>query len=129
MSDPRHAGTTYEVRPTAFQHAGGLQVRGEIDLGTAPDLSERIDAAIRESEGTFVIDLTELAFLDSTGMTVFMRARALLGREDRELAIVCPPGPPRRIFDLTGCSDLFTIFESRADALARGVEGVASDRR
>jgi hypothetical protein len=42
-----------------------------------------------------------------------LRARALLGREDRALVLVCPPGPVRRALDLTCVSDLFTIYESR----------------
>jgi anti-anti-sigma factor len=121
MTQVETAPMGYEARPTALGHASGMLVRGEVDLGTAPDLSERLDVAIRESEGTFLVDLSDLAFLDSTGITVFIRARALLGREERQLAIVCPPGAVRRVFDLTGCSDLFALFESNADAAAAGV--------
>ena len=51
-----------------------------------------LDAAIRDSSGAFVIDLCDVEFLDSSGLSVLMRARALLGREERALAVVCPPG-------------------------------------
>ena len=47
-----------------------------------------------------------------------MRARGLLGREDRELAVVCPHGPVRRVFELSGLSDLFTLYGSREEAVA-----------
>jgi anti-sigma B factor antagonist len=89
----------------ALDHAGlreapGLVVRGEVDLAAAPELDAAIEDAIRESAGAFVIDLTEVGFIDSTGLQVLLRARALLGREDRALALVCPHGPVRRVFAL-----------------------------
>ena len=45
-----------------------------------------------------------------------MHARALLAREDRDLVLVCPHGPIRRVFELTGVSDLFALFGSREAA-------------
>ena len=121
MTHVETVSSGYEARPTTLDHASGMLVRGEVDLSTEPDLSERLDVAIRESEGTFVVDLSDLTFLDSTGITVLLRARALLGREERQLAIICPPGAVRRVFELTGCGDLFVLFDSRADAAAAGV--------
>ena len=47
-----------------------------------------------------------------------MRARAVLGRQDRQLVVVCPYGPSRRVFELAGISDLFAMFRSRAAAAA-----------
>ena len=57
-----------------------------------------------------------MTFLDSSGVNVLLRARASLGREDRDLVIVCPPGAPRRIFELTGLTDLFALLDSREAA-------------
>ena len=45
------------------------------------ELSAALDEAIRGSEGPFVIDLSNVGFLDSSGIACLMRARALLGRE------------------------------------------------
>jgi anti-sigma B factor antagonist len=73
---------------------------------------------MRESAGAFVVDLCDVAFLDSTGVTVLLHARAFLGREERDLVVVCPPGPVRRVFEATGIDDLFAIFESREEAAA-----------
>jgi hypothetical protein len=47
-----------------------------------------------------------------------MRARALLGRDERALAVVCPPGPVRRLFEMVGVSDLLFLYDSREQALA-----------
>jgi anti-anti-sigma factor len=101
-----------------FSGAPGVLLHGELDLDTAAQLTATLDAAIRETRGAFVIDLCDVTFLDSSGVNVFVRARALLGREERALLIICPPGPPRRIFELAGIDDLLELFETRDQAAA-----------
>ena len=49
---------------------------------------------------------------------MLLRARGLLGREDRALAVVCPHGPVRRVFELSGRSELFALYDSREEAAA-----------
>jgi anti-anti-sigma factor len=83
-----------------------------------PDVEEALEAAIRESTGAFVVDLTDVTFIDSSGLQVLLRARALLGREDRALALVCPHGPVRRVFELAGVSDVFALYATPAAAAA-----------
>jgi anti-sigma B factor antagonist len=96
----------------------GLAVRGEIDMATAPAVDEALADAIRASGGAFVVDLAGVEFLDSSGLQSLLRARALLGREDRALAVICPFGRVRRVFELSGVSDLFAFYTSREAALA-----------
>ena len=98
--------------------APGLTVRGEIDIATSPELKLALDKAIRESVGAFVLDLCDVAFLDSSGLNLILRARAALARGDRELAIVCPPGPVRRLFEVAGIADLLFLYASRDEAAA-----------
>jgi anti-sigma B factor antagonist len=105
-----------ERRP--LSGAPGLIVLGEVDLSTVPQLTTALDDAIRESDGAFVVDLTPVEFLDSTGISALIRARALLARDDRELAVVCPPGPVRRILEVAGIADLLVLFDSREAAAA-----------
>ena len=95
-----------------------MLVSGEVDLATAPTLTGELDAVMRDSEGAFVVDLCDVSFLDSSGVSVLLRARAVLGREERDLVVVCPPGPVRRILELTGIDDLFAMFDSRDGAAA-----------
>lgn len=107
-----------EVVDADLEGAPGVAVRGEVDLAVAPDLEQRLDAAIRASSGAFILDLDHVEFLDSSGLGVILRARALLGREDRALAIVCRPGPVRRLFNIAGVADLLFVFGTREEAAA-----------
>lgn len=105
-----------DLRRAALAGAAGIVVRGEIDLSTAPLVEEGLDAAIHDSAGPFALDLSGVSFLDSCGVNVLLRARALLGRTDRALLVVCPGGRVRRVLELVGIDDLFTLYESRQEA-------------
>ena len=101
-----------------LRDAPGVAVRGEVDISVAEALEGVLEAAIRESVGAFIVDLSELDFIESTGLQVLLRARGLLAREDRALAVVCPHGPVRRVFELSGLSELFALYPSREEAVA-----------
>jgi len=103
----------FEIVSTDVGGAPGVALRGEADIAAIPALTEALDAAIRETEGAFVIDLSETEFLDSAGLSTLLRARALLGREDRVLGLICPPGSTRRALEITGVDELVALYGSR----------------
>jgi anti-anti-sigma factor len=109
---------SFDVRSADVSGAPGVAIEGEVDLSRVPALEQALEDAIRASEGAFVIDLCELEFLDSSGLSVLLRARALLGREERALAVVCPPGPVRRLLDVSGAAELLFLYDTREDAAA-----------
>ena len=93
-------------------------IRGDVDLASASGLEEALEAAVRDSVGALVVDLTDVAFIDSSGLQVLLRTRALLGREDRALVLICPHGPVRRVFELAGVSDVFALYATPEAAAA-----------
>jgi anti-sigma B factor antagonist len=97
--------------------AAGVAIRGEVELATAPELTAALDQAIRRTSGPFVVDLAAVDFLDSCGISCLVRARARLARDDRPLALICPPSQPRRTLELTGVDELVPIHDSREELL------------
>jgi anti-anti-sigma factor len=108
----------FEIGDAQLGDVPGIAARGEIDINAVDALDTTLDTQIRTTTGAFVVDLMKATFLDSSGLATLMRARGLLGTEDRELVIVCRPGPVRRTFELTGTAELFVIYSSREEALA-----------
>jgi anti-anti-sigma factor len=107
-----------ELQPTTLAGARGIALRGELDLTGAPRIEEHLQSALLTSSGAFVLDLSELSFMDSTGVNALLRARSLLGREQRELVVICPPGPVRRVLEVIGVVDMLAPFASRDEAAA-----------
>jgi anti-sigma B factor antagonist len=113
-----HRPPGVELVEQGLRGAPGVALRGEIDIADVDQVQQALDAAIRDSAGAFVLDLTNVDFLDSTGVRLILHARALLSRDDRALAIVCPQGPVRRLFDVAGIADLLFVYDSRDAAAA-----------
>jgi anti-sigma B factor antagonist len=107
-----------ETRATTVGGASALAVTGELDIETAPQLSEEVELAVWSTVGAFVLDLSGVTFLDSSGLHALLRARAFLAREDRLLVLVCPPGQARRVLDLASVLDTFVTYPSAEDAAA-----------
>jgi anti-sigma B factor antagonist len=116
LSDPRPH--KLEIVDSELRGAPGVAIRGEIDIAAVPELEHALDVAILESTGAFVLDLSGVEFLDSTGLRLVLRWRALLAREERALAIVCPAGPVRKLFEVAGIADLLFLYDSREAAAA-----------
>jgi anti-anti-sigma factor len=107
-----------EAQPITLTGARGIVLRGELDLLGAPRVEEQVQSALLDGTGAFVLDLSGLTFMDSTGVNTLLRARSLLGREQRDLVVICPPGPVRRVLELIGVVDVLAPFASREDAAA-----------
>jgi anti-anti-sigma factor len=107
-----------EISAAPLGDVPGIALAGEVDIAVAKQVEAALDDGIRDSAGAFVVDLCDVEFLDSSGIGLLMRARALLGREERELVVVCPPGPVRRIFEVAGVVDLLALFDTREAAAA-----------
>ena len=78
-----------------------LAVSGEIDIATSPRLIAELNSAVTDNAGPLVVDLTDVAFMDSTGLALLIDAQRRLSGRGREFAVVCPPGPLMRVFETT----------------------------
>jgi len=96
-------------RPRPFgidRTEAGVALRGEIDLLRRPALLAALDAAIADTDGPFVVDLTEVDFLDSSGLGVLLHTRDRLRRANREMTVQSASGPVRRLLELAGLEEL-----------------------
>jgi anti-anti-sigma factor len=65
-----------------------------------------------------VVDLTEVAFMDSTGLSALLTFEADLGARRRRLAIACPEGAARLVLDVAGVAERLPLYLTRAEAEA-----------
>jgi anti-sigma B factor antagonist len=65
---------------------------GEIDRSNAAELGDRVASAIADQSGGLVVDLSELAFLDSTGIRMLFSLATQLTERHQALRVVVPDG-------------------------------------
>lgn len=77
--------------------------RGELDLATAPELEGWLEDLRRECADV-VLDLSEVTFMDSSGLRVLLQARHEARRTQTGLRIANPTRPVLRAIEAAGLS-------------------------
>jgi anti-sigma B factor antagonist len=128
---PQRAAGTLSVDVLAtdrHRQDAALSLHGEIDLGTAPRLREALEPALARQTGLVVLDLSQITFMDSTGVHVLVETLQRLKLQNRRLAIVCcEDGQVHRLLALVGLLDALNVHRSRASALTGGDEVLRSE--
>jgi anti-sigma B factor antagonist len=91
---------------------GILVVEGRLDLRSAGEVRLQAAAAIAAANGSLVLDLSAVEFIDSSGLGVLAGLQREAARLGGRLAIVVPAGSARQIFALTRTEAFFTLVES-----------------
>jgi anti-anti-sigma factor len=106
-----------ELREEEVNGIKVLGVKGRIDSTTAPAFGQKLEAVVAAPASRLVVDLRELEYISSAGFRVLLVA-AKRADEARSRLVLCNlSAKVRQLFDLGGFLDLFSISQSRDDAL------------
>ena len=93
------------VRLTAIDlDADTLVLEGEIDAHTAPDLAARY-VELPAGDGDFVIDMSKVDFMDSSGLRVIIELHQRAEQATRRLVLRTPSQPVIRLIEVSGLND------------------------
>jgi anti-anti-sigma factor len=91
-------------------------VHGDVDLATAPQLRTAL-AELAPGTGTVIIDLSDVAFLDSSGLSVLVEFHQQLDKDGaRGLRLVVTRPTTSRLLEVTGLIEVFDVQPSLDDA-------------
>ena len=93
---------------------------GELDVAATPRLSTVLAMAGTGTGQRVVLDLVAVDFIDSTALGTILRAAGELEQGGHRLVVVAPEGPVRRLLEITGTAQRFTLHGSREAAFAAG---------
>ena len=94
-----------------------LAVSGELDLATAPDLTESVALVLEKSPTAVVIDLSDVGFLASAGMSLLASTHQNVG-SDVGFAVVVDGPATGRPLSLVGLDEVFGIYATVEEAFA-----------
>jgi anti-sigma B factor antagonist len=101
-----------------------ISVQGELDLFTSPELKTRINDTIDGGTRQLIVDLSDTAFLDSTGLGVLLAAFKRMRSCDGEIVIVDSRSTVLTTFKVSGVDQILTIVGSYDQANAAFDDGV-----
>jgi anti-sigma B factor antagonist len=83
-----------------------IALRGELDMGTVPDLEDCLAPLESNGFSAIMLDLRELTFMNSTALGALVRARDRATMDGHRLILVGARPSARRVFELTGTESL-----------------------
>jgi anti-sigma B factor antagonist len=95
-----------------------IGVSGELDLASSPELEAELERATSSDLELVVIDLRKLEFMDSTGLSVLVRAHQKATQNGKRFAIVKGPQQVQRLLSLTGVAERLTVVDEPEELLA-----------
>lgn len=111
-----HAVQPLAVERTSRDGVELVLVEGELDIATASRLISVLNSSVAEAIKAVVVDLTSVGFMDSTGLALLINANRRLTLRRKGFAVVCPPGPLRRVFEITDMIDTLHVCPDRESA-------------
>jgi anti-sigma B factor antagonist len=90
---------------------------GTLDIATSPTLRAALLEAADRSNHEIVVDLTQLEFLDSTGLGALIGAHKRAAEHGGSVRLVAHEGQILRLLRITGLLDVFSVYPSVDAAL------------
>jgi anti-anti-sigma factor len=87
-----------------------VTLSGDVDLSSVPQLADRLDAV--RDEPFVIIDLREVSYLDSIGITHLMRAHARAELAGGAIALVSSGERIARVLSVAGITMMTRLFET-----------------
>jgi anti-anti-sigma factor len=92
-----------------------VAMTGDLDLSTAEQAEEAILDAERQQPPVLILDLSQLEFMDSTGLRVVLSAASRADEDERRLVIVKGPSMVQRVFEITRVAERLEIVDNVDD--------------
>jgi anti-sigma B factor antagonist len=117
------------VRLLAAEHVSAdgvdvLAVSGDIDIASSARLIPALNDVVTNGAFPVVVDLSDVDFMDSTGLALLLNALRRVTRRGHGFAVVCPEGPVRRVFEVTDMVHTLKVHATRAAALEAATAAV-----
>ena len=95
-----------------------VSVGGEVDLGTAHELSEAALEAMRSIGPTLVLDLSGVTFMDSTGLKVLLAVHKRAELAGGRMVLAGANRSVTRVVSITGFDQTFAVRDDVEAAIA-----------
>lgn len=99
-----------------------VKLTGDLDLSTVDKIGEGLSSAFRPPAPKYVLlDCGAVGFVSCAGLRALVECDRMAGDADAELRVCGLRRDPRRALDVTGVTDVLSVYESLDEALLDAV--------
>lgn len=105
-----------------IKHEGNaivLELGGEIDMKCSARVKKKFKEIYRDKPPLLVVDMTEVKFMDSSGLATLVGVLKWCRLNGSELRLAGLTKGVRNIFEICRLETIFQIYDSRAEALSQ----------
>jgi anti-sigma B factor antagonist len=95
-----------------------VEVEGQLIVGNRQELKQQVLEQLEAGDRKFVIDFANTGYIDSSGLGVLVSLSKKIREQGGELRLSSLNEDLRTLFELTKLDTLFSIADSRDEALA-----------
>ncbi len=95
-----------------------VRLKGRLDSAGAPRLSETLETLEKAGETRIVLECSELRYISSVGLSVFIGSGKSLGAAGGALAFAGLTPHVRSMFEMVGFIGLFPVYVTVDEAIA-----------
>jgi anti-sigma B factor antagonist len=96
-----------------------LRLTGRLDAYSANEVEKSITGLIDGGCVRIVVNLEGVEYISSSGLRVMLAALKRLRKLKGELSLACLRPYVKEVFDIAGFTQIFTIYDREAEAVAR----------
>ncbi len=96
-----------------------VALTGRLVMADAPEVRRKLLATVEQGNGKLILDLAEVGFMDSSGLSVLVSAFKAARAKGSDMVLLHLSPTVRSLIELTRLQQIFAIFEDEATALAR----------
>lgn len=93
------------------QGASVIAFTGEVDLESSPAAREILLKCL-ESTGKVIVDLSEVSYIDSSGVASLVEALQAAKKNGSQFSLAAASEPTRRVLELARLDKVFTMYDS-----------------
>jgi anti-sigma B factor antagonist len=106
----------FSVEVNLDERATVVTVTGELDLATSPELEAELERTTTGPD-LVILDLRGVSFMDSTGLSLLVKAQRRAQDAQQQLAVVKGGAQVQRLLKLTGVADRLTLVDAPEQVL------------
>lgn len=108
-SGPTLPGSFDVVDATGSDGAVTARLVGELDLVTVPTFEQRLESLRQQGTRRLTLDLAELSFIDSTGLSALVGALKRYRADGGDIVLRSPTRATTKVLEISGLSQVFAI--------------------
>ena len=117
MASAERNGSEIVKQIRRLANAVAMDISGDVDLHRSPALREALAKLINENPDRLILNLTEVGYMDSSGVATLVEALQRIQRKQGRLQLHSLTPRVMSIFEIARLESIFEIYPSEDEAL------------